>query len=115
MTLPLLELAQQPAGLGDLSLLPSLLRVVALVVATREQNDLLRAEVHEHPEEHLLRLAVDIRRLASEHTGNLVGIAAHSELVKSLAERLQPLSPDEVDTSNREHPIDGGAVLSDGN
>jgi hypothetical protein len=91
-----------------ISLLPALLRVGALVVAAQEQNDLLPVEVHEHPEQHLLRLAIDLGRLASEHAGNLVGVVAHSELVESLAERLQPLGPDEVDPSDREHPIDGG-------
>jgi hypothetical protein len=33
---------------------------------------------------------------------------AHSELMEALAERLQPLSPDEVEPPDREHSIDGG-------
>jgi hypothetical protein len=48
--------------------------------------------VHEHPKEHLLRLAIDLRRLTSKHVNDLVGLVAHPKLVKSLAERLQPLS-----------------------
>ena len=107
-TLPLLELAEQPASLGDLTLLSALLRVIALVVAAEEQHDLLAIEVHEDPEQDLLRSAVHLGRVAAEHADDLVSVVANAELVEPFAEGLQPLGPDEIDPSNRKHPIDGG-------
>ena len=63
-------------------------------------------KVDEHPQQHLLRLAVHVRSVATEHAGDLVGIVTHTELVQSFAESLEPLGAGEVDPPNRQHAID---------
>jgi hypothetical protein len=46
-----LELGQQPSGLGDLPLLPSLRRILALVVPAEQEDRLVAVEVDEDPKQ----------------------------------------------------------------
>lgn len=97
--LPFLELAEQPAGLGDFSLLPALLRIVTFVIAAQEQDDLLAIEVDEDPEQNLLGLSLHLGRLATEHAGDLIGVVAccltsipPGTMIRCLIENLRVVS-----------------------
>ena len=114
--LPLLLLLLVPsgevlAGLGNVSLLTPLGRVVGLVITGEEQGHPVAAEVDEDPQENRPRRADGIGRpvgtVATEHLSDLGGVVADTGLVQSLAERLEPLGTDEFEAAYRQDGAQG--------
>src|SRR5690606_1183197 len=90
------EFGQPPSRGSDLTSLPTVRGIPALVVTAEEEHPLLAVEMDEHAKQDPALGAGDIGMLAAEHVGDLIGVVPHAELVQAAPKRLEPLGAREV-------------------